>query len=154
MKAAEITDCVLSELATGRYKHVRLNYANGDMVGHTGDRDAAIKAVEVVDEQIGRLIPVIERMQGALVVTADHGNADCMFEIDDASGEFKRDAAGNRLAKTSHTVNPVPVSIYAPGHRLVLDPKVGSPGLSNIAATLLQLHGLQAPEDYDASLLV
>jgi len=154
MKAAEIPDCVLRELATGRYKHARLNYANGDMVGHTGDRDAAIKAVEVVDEQIGRLIPVIEQMRGALVVTADHGNADCMFELDDATGKLKRNAAGEILAKTSHTVNPVPLSIYAPGSQLVLDPKLASPGLSNVAATLLQLHGLEAPEDYDPSLLL
>ena len=154
MKAAEITDSVLRELASGRHKHVRLNYANGDMVGHTGDRDAVIKAVEVVDEQVGRLIQVVEKMQGALVVTADHGNADCMFEFDPTTGEVKRDAAGKIAAKTSHTVNPVPISIYAPGHRLVLDPRVAAAGLSNIAATLLQLHGLQAPEDYGASLLL
>jgi 2,3-bisphosphoglycerate-independent phosphoglycerate mutase len=154
MKAAEISDTVIRELATGNYKHVRLNYANGDMVGHTGDRDAAVKAVEVVDEQIGRLIPVIEQMQGALVVTADHGNADCMFEFDSSTGEVKRNAAGKIAAKTSHTLNPVPLSIYAPGHQLVLDPKLGSAGLSNVAATVLQLHGLQAPEDYDASLLL
>lgn len=153
MKAAEITDTLLAELATGRHKHARLNYANGDMVGHTGDRDAAIKAVEVVDQQIGRLIPVIERMQGALVVTADHGNADCMFEFDAMTGEVKRDATGDIAAKTSHTLNPVPLSIYAPGHSLVLNPEVASAGLGNIAATLLQLHGLQAPEDYQVSLL-
>jgi 2,3-bisphosphoglycerate-independent phosphoglycerate mutase len=153
MKAAEITDTVLAELATGRYQHARLNYANGDMVGHTGDRDAAIKAVEVVDAQIGRLIPVIQKMRGALVVTADHGNADCMYEFDSRTGEVKRDATGVIAAKTSHTLNPVPLAIYVPGHRLALNPEVTDASLGNIAATLLQLHGLQAPEDFAASLL-
>ncbi|MFT5696024.1 MAG: 2,3-bisphosphoglycerate-independent phosphoglycerate mutase [Myxococcota bacterium] len=153
MKAAEITDTVLTELATQRYKHVRLNYANGDMVGHTGNLDASIQAVEVVDQQIGRLIPIIKQMNGALVVTADHGNADAMFELDAKTGEFKRDADGSVAAKTSHSLNQVPFSIYAPGHRLVLNPALASASLANVAATILQLHGLQAPEDYEASLL-
>ena len=153
MKAVEITDTLLAELATGRYKHARLNYANGDMVGHTGNRDAAIKAVEVVDQQIGRLLPVIEQMKGALVVTADHGNADCMYEFDSKTGEPKRDASGRIAAKTSHTLNVVPVSVYVPGHAFVLKPEQGAAGLGNIAATLLQLHGFEAPEDYKASLL-
>ena len=153
MKAAEITDTLLAELATGRYKHARLNYANGDMVGHTGDLAAAITAVEAVDEQLGRLVPVIEQMKGALVVTADHGNADCMFEFNEETGEVKRDASGNVAMKTSHTLNPVPLSIYAPGYSLMLDPKLAGAGLGNIAATLLQLHGLEAPEDYQPSLL-
>ena len=153
MKAAEITDTLLAELATGHYKHARLNYANGDMVGHTGDLAAAITAVEVVDEQLGRLVPVIEQMKGALVVTADHGNADCMFEFNEETGEVKRDASGNVAMKTSHTLNPVPLSIYAPGHSLMLDPKLAGAGLGNIAATLLQLHGLEAPEEYQPSLL-
>lgn len=153
MKAAEITDTVIAELATGRYKHARLNYANGDMVGHTGDLDASIKAVEVVDTQVGRLIPLIEKLRGALVVTADHGNADCMFEFDAGTGEPRRDANGEIAAKTSHTLNPVPLAIYAPGHRLELNPNLAAASLGNIAATLLQLHGLQAPEDYEESLL-
>ena len=153
MKAAEITDTLLAELATGRYKHARLNYANGDMVGHTGDRDAAVKAVEVVDQQIGRLLPVIEKMKGALVVTADHGNADCMYEFNTKTGEVKREANGQIAAKTSHTLNRVPLSIYAPGYSLALKPELGGAGLGNIAATLLQLHGFESPEEYQASLL-
>jgi 2,3-bisphosphoglycerate-independent phosphoglycerate mutase len=76
-----------------------------------------------------------------------------MFEFDASTGEVKRDARGAIAAKTSHTLNPVPLSIYAPGHSLVLNPEVASAGLGNIAATLLQLHGLQAPEDYEVSLL-
>ncbi len=153
MKAPEITDAVLSELATGRHRHVRLNYANGDMVGHTGDKEASIVAVETVDEQIGRLAQVVEQTHGALVVTADHGNADCMYEFDEKSGEPKRDASGRITPKTSHTLNPVPLALFAPGHALVLRPDQAGVGLGNIAATLLQLHGLQAPEDYLESLL-
>ena len=123
------------------------------MVGHTGDRDAAVKAVEVVDQQIGRLLPVIEKMKGALVVTADHGNADCMYEFNTKTGEVKREANGQIAAKTSHTLNRVPLSIYAPGYSLALKPELGGAGLGNIAATLLQLHGFESPEEYQASLL-
>jgi 2,3-bisphosphoglycerate-independent phosphoglycerate mutase len=154
MKAAEITDCVLGELASGRQRHVRLNFANGDMVGHTGHRDAAVIAVEAVDHQIGRLMPMIEKQRGALVVTADHGNADCMFEFDKKTGEPKTNEAGLIAAKTSHTLNPVPLYIYAPGEQLALARRsLGQSGLGNVAATLLQLLGFRAPEDYLDSLL-
>ncbi|MDP6979367.1 MAG: 2,3-bisphosphoglycerate-independent phosphoglycerate mutase [Myxococcota bacterium] len=153
MKAVEITDSILSELATGRYEHVRLNYANGDMVGHTGDLAASIAAVETVDEQVGRLAQTVEQMKGALVITADHGNADCMFELDKKTGEPKRDSSGRPVPKTSHTLNAVPFSIDAPGHAVALKPGMPEANLGNIAATLLQLHGLQAPEDYLPSLM-
>ena len=154
MKAAEITDQVIAELRTGAYRHARLNWANGDMVGHTGVRDSAIQAVEAVDLQVGRLIPVIEQLKGALIVTADHGNADCMFEMDKKSGEPRRNADGNVAVKTSHTLNPVPLYVYAPGHSLALrDTSKHGAGLANIAATVLQLLGLRAPDDYEDSLL-
>jgi 2,3-bisphosphoglycerate-independent phosphoglycerate mutase len=153
MKAAEITDQLISELMTGQYRHARLNYANGDMVGHTGVRDSAIQAVEAVDLQIGRLIPVIEKLRGALIVTADHGNADCMYELDAKTGRPKRNAAGEVAVKTSHTLNPVPIHVYAPGHSLALPHTAKPPGLANIAATVLQLLGLRAPDDYERSLL-
>jgi len=153
MKAPEITDRVLEELAGGRYRHVRLNYANGDMVGHTGDLAASVAAVETVDEQVGRLAEAVAQRKGALVITADHGNADGMFELDKQTGEAKRDASGRPRPKTSHTLNPVPFSVYAPGYDLALVSDTAAAGLGNIAATLLQLHGLQAPEDYRASLL-
>ncbi len=158
MKAAEITDCVLEQLASGRHRHARLNYANGDMVGHTGHRDAAVIAVEAVDHQIGRLIPLIDKMEGALVVTADHGNADCMFEFDKQTGGPKTDAEGGIAPKTSHTLNPVPIYVYAPGEQLALrrtaqDAARSRPGLGNVAATLLQLMGFRAPDDYLDSLL-
>ena len=153
MKAAEITDALLEQLKTGEVRTGRLNYANGDMVGHTGKRDAAVLAVETVDLCIARILPVIERLRGALIVTADHGNADEMFELDKQQ-QFKLDDRGERRAKTSHTLNPVPFYIYAPAvPELVIDPEVARPTLSNVAATTLQLLGLAAPADFEPGLL-
>ncbi len=154
MKAVEITDRTLAELATGKYAHARLNYANGDMVGHTGHRDAAVLAVEAVDLQIGRLMRFIDKAGGALIVTADHGNADEMYEHAKKGNALVRDAAGKLKVKTSHTLNPVPLHIYAPSlPQLRLDPAVSSPGLSNIAATTLQLLGFDAPDGFRPSLV-
>ena len=147
MKAAEITDALITELQGGTFRHARLNYANGDMVGHTGSLDAAIIAVEVVDLQLARLLPVIERLEGALIVTADHGNADEMFEKE-------RDASGHPRPKTSHTLNPVPFFVYAPSTVLSLDKRgIASPGLSNVAGTVTQLLGLEAPAAFEPGLL-
>ena len=153
MKAAEITDRLLAELASGAHRHARVNYANGDMVGHTGKREAAVRAVESVDLQLGRLLPALERLGGALVVTADHGNADEMFERDRRTGEWRRGPDGRPRAKTSHTLNPVPFRVWAPGSGLEIDPRAERPGLANVAATLLHLLGYRAPEDYAPSLL-
>jgi 2,3-bisphosphoglycerate-independent phosphoglycerate mutase len=146
MKAAEITDALIEQLKTGTIRHARLNYANGDMVGHTGNLDAAVIAVETVDLQLARLLPVIAKLEGALIVTADHGNADEMFEEE-------RDAAGEPRPKTSHTLNPVPFYIYAPSAELTLDLKVTDPRLANVAATVLQLLGYQAPSAFERGLL-
>ena len=152
MKAAEITDRLIAELRTGRFRHGRLNYANGDMVGHTGDRDASVIAVEAVDLQLGRLLPVIAALRGALIVTADHGNCDDMFERG-RDGAILCDDEGMPKPKTSHTLNRVPFYVYAPGAPMTLSPRVAAPGLANLAATVLQLLGLAAPEGYAPSLL-
>jgi 2,3-bisphosphoglycerate-independent phosphoglycerate mutase len=144
MKAAEITDRLIAELAGGGYRHARLNYANGDMVGHTGDFEASVVAVQSVDLQIGRLVRATQKLGGALIVTADHGNADEMFE---------RDAKGQRQIKTSHSLNRVPCHVYAPGAELSLERALVKPGLANLAATVLALMGWQAPPDYAPSLL-
>jgi 2,3-bisphosphoglycerate-independent phosphoglycerate mutase len=152
MKAAEITDRLIAELASGRFRHARLNYANGDMVGHTGDRDASIVAVEAIDLQLGRLLRAIQQLGGALIVTADHGNCDEMYEHD-ARGEVAKDASGRPLVKTSHSLNRVPFYVYAPGAGLRLDPRVAEPGLAHLAGTVLQLLGLERPADYAPSLL-
>jgi 2,3-bisphosphoglycerate-independent phosphoglycerate mutase len=159
MKAAEITDRLIDELQTGHYRHARVNYANGDMVGHTGHHEAAIQAVEAVDLQLARLLPVIESLEGALIITADHGNADCMYEIDKKTNEPVVDAKGLIKAKTSHTLNPVPLHIFAPGTPLELvsdedyKNRVAAPGLANLASTILYLMGYDAPEDYEPGLI-
>jgi 2,3-bisphosphoglycerate-independent phosphoglycerate mutase len=153
MKASQITDSLIGELVTGRYRHARVNYANGDMVGHTGNRDAAVLAVESVDREIGRLLPVIEELKGALLVTADHGNADCMFDVDPETGQALEDDAGRILVKTSHTLNPVPFYLYAPGRPLRLAQGASGSPLAHVSATVLHLLGLRAPEDYAPSLV-
>jgi len=152
MKASEITDGLIAALKSQKYRHLRVNYANGDMVGHTGFRDAAVQAVEAVDLSIGRLLPVIEKLEGALIVTADHGNADEMFEVD-KKGNIKHDAAGRPLVKTSHTLNAVPFLFYAPAYPLVIDGSVKEPGLANVASTVFSLLGYRAPEAFTPSLL-
>ena len=156
MKAAEITDRLIDELRSGRYRHARVNYANGDMVGHTGHHGAAIQAVEAVDLQLARLLPVIESLGGALLVTADHGNADCMYELDKKTGEPVASSGGELKPKTSHTLNPVPLHVYAPGRDLRLSQHAAAaaqPGLANLASTILALLGYDAPEDYAPSLI-
>jgi 2,3-bisphosphoglycerate-independent phosphoglycerate mutase len=155
MKAAEITDVTLAALEREGLRHARINYANGDMVGHTGNLDASVIAVEAVDLCLARLIPVIEERRGALIVTADHGNCDEMFEIDRKSGEFSRDAAGHLRSKTSHTLNAVPCYIYVPSvDSLRLDDRVERPGIANVSATALHLLGYERPEGYEPSILV
>ena len=152
MKASEITDATIAALKENRYDFLRINYANGDMVGHTGCLEPAICAVQAVDLQLGRLLPVIRRLQGALVVTADHGNADEMYELDKA-GAFAKLDDGTLKPKTSHTLNPVPFHIYAPGHELRFNEQVRGAGLANVAATALHLMGFKAPPAYEPSLL-
>ncbi len=153
MKAAEITDAVVAELRARPYGFARLNYANGDMVGHTGDYRAARIAVEVVDLALARLLPALKELGGIAIVTADHGNADEMYELDKKGGvKFEN---GRPKAKTSHTLNPVPMIIYDPQAQgeYRLDPAVAKPGLANLAATCLTLMGYQPPGDYEPSLV-
>lgn len=155
MKAAEITDAVIGELGTGRHRFARLNYANGDMVGHTGVFLASVMAVEAVDWCLGRLLAAVAAMNGVALVTADHGNADEMFERG-KSGAIDRDAVtGKPRPKTSHSLNPVPLALYYPTEpgRFRFREDLPQAGLANVAATALQLLGWQAPEDYEPSLL-
>ncbi len=144
MKAAEITDAMIEAVRGGRFRFLRLNYANGDMVGHTGNVPAVRIAVEAVDLGLGRLAQAVQAARGILVVTADHGNADCMFT----------EKNGVREPMVAHTLNPVPFVIkdYSGANRLALTSEP-APGLSNVAATLLALLGYRAPDDYDKSLV-
>ena len=149
MKAKEITEHTVEALRQGNYDFLRLNYANGDMVGHTGDLVATIRAVEVVDEQLGILFSEVEKHNGILIVTADHGNADDMYERN-KDGSPKLDEKNEPKAKTSHTLAPVGFWIY-PAQALKND--LPEAGLANLASTLMELLGFIAPDDYEPSLL-
>ncbi|OHD72458.1 MAG: phosphoglycerate mutase (2,3-diphosphoglycerate-independent) [Spirochaetes bacterium RBG_16_49_21] len=151
MKAAEITDTVIEAAGSGAYDFLRLNFANGDMVGHTGDRDAAVIAVETVDLCLKRLIQAVDQAGGIAVITADHGNLDEMYEVNKKTGEIEHDIkTGLPRNKTSHTLNPVPFIIYDPDskHEYRLARLKQEPGLANVSATLLLLLGFDPPEEY------
>ncbi|MCK9607651.1 MAG: 2,3-bisphosphoglycerate-independent phosphoglycerate mutase [Methylomonas sp.] len=154
MKCAEITDALIDAIRSGKHRYLRVNYANGDMVGHTGNFEAAVTAMQGLDLQLARLIPVILAANGTAIITADHGNADEMYELD-KKGKVTRNAEGRTKAKTSHTLNPVPFVLVSadtnPGYKLRQD--LPAAGLSNLAATTLNLLGFEAPTDYDASLI-
>lgn len=146
MKAPEITVKTEELLRSGRFRFGRLNFANGDMVGHTAVPEAVIRAVETVDKDVQKLLDVIKELGGVALVTADHGNSDEMFTIDKKTGKH--------VPKTAHTLNPVPFIIYDPQYageyRMANLPKRG---LSNVAATILNLLGFEKPADYDPSLI-
>jgi 2,3-bisphosphoglycerate-independent phosphoglycerate mutase len=155
MKAAEITDEVLDAIQGGQYKFIRLNYPNGDMVGHTGVPEAVEIAVETVDLCLARLLDAVTTANGILIVTADHGNADDMFQRNKKSGEVAFDElTGNPKPKTAHSLNPVPVYIFDPAGTAKMslsDQK--DLGVSSIAATCLRLLGFEPPQDYTPSIV-
>ena len=153
MKCAEITDRVIKEIESGKWDLIKLNYPNGDMVGHTGVFEAVVCSMEGMDLQIGRLKEAIEKAGGVMVVTADHGNADDMYEHD-KSGNIKRKGDGEPKAKTSHSLNPVPCIIYDPCYNNEYSTNLNEGlGISSIAATLMNLLGYDAPSDYDKSII-
>lgn len=149
MQADKITDTLVEALNSGKYKFLRVNYANGDMVGHTGNLRAAIEAVEALDENVARLLKAVEDVGGTMVITADHGNCDQMFEIDKDLLSIKMSVGGSQMVKTSHTLSPVPfILVGKDSDKFVLNDRLHSPGLGNIAATLLTLLGYCEPPDY------
>ncbi|NML28251.1 2,3-bisphosphoglycerate-independent phosphoglycerate mutase [Zoogloea dura] len=154
MKAAEIADAMIAALKSGQYKLLRCNFANGDMVGHTGNFRAATMAVEAVDLALARLLPAIEAAGGVALITADHGNADEMFELDKKTKQPATNKDGSFKAKTAHTLNPVPLILFdkVSGGRLGL--KADSvAGLSSIAATTANLLGYAKHPAWDDSVL-
>jgi len=155
MKAAEIADAMIDALKSGKYKTLRCNFANGDMVGHTGSFRAATMAIEAVDLELARILPVIDALGGVALITADHGNADEMYEIDKKSKQPAKNADGSFKAKTAHTLNPVPLILYdnVSGGKLALQASETA-GLSNIAATIANLLGFEKHVKWDDSLLV
>jgi 2,3-bisphosphoglycerate-independent phosphoglycerate mutase len=154
MKADEITDAVVQAIESGEYKFIRLNFPNGDMVGHTGVVSAVKLAVEAVDESLGRIMDALKKTHGILVCSADHGNADDMCELDKKTGALKLDDEGRIQSKTAHSLNPVPAIVYDPSEsanvRLV---DVPGAGIANLAATCITLLGFEPPEDYAPSLV-
>ncbi|MGR3319271.1 MAG: 2,3-bisphosphoglycerate-independent phosphoglycerate mutase [Candidatus Anammoxibacter sp.] len=145
MKAAEITEKTIELLQSGNYEFGRLNFANGDMVGHTGVVTAVVEAVTTVDRCVGRLLNVVKELGGIAIVTADHGNADELFVLKD----------GEKIIKTSHSLNRVPfiISDYGYNNEYVMA-NIDNPGLSNVAATICNLLGYEKPENYDQSLVI
>ena len=155
MKCAEITDRLIECLESGRYQYLRVNFPNGDMVGHTGNFLATECSMEALDLQLARILQVIDRLRGVALITADHGNADEMYEIDKKTKEPKVGKDGKMKAKTSHTLNPVPFIIYDNFYRdgYTVKEDKGAFGLSNVAATTVRLLGYEPPAAWDESVI-
>lgn len=153
MKCAEITDKLIEAANSGKYKFLRVNFPNGDMVGHTGNYLATIVSVEALDLQLKRILELVDSLGGVALITADHGNADEMYEIDKKTNSAKVGKDGAFKAKTSHTLNPVPCIIYdnfCKDEYKIVDANYG---LSNVAATLVNLMGYKAPAMWDSSII-
>lgn len=133
MSAGKIADAVLKGLKEDRYGFILLNFANADMVGHTGKLESAIEAVGVVDEQIGRIAQAVLDEDGALVIVSDHGNAEVM-----------QDEYGK--PHTNHTTNPVPLAIIA-GPSFIAGKRLMAGELSDVAPTVLDLMGIDVPSE-------
>ncbi len=154
MKCAEIADRVIEAIQSGRYDHIRLNFPNGDMVGHTGVFNAVVCSMEAMDLQLGRIKAAIDEAGGILCITADHGNSDDMFEHK-KDGSVALNADGSPKAKTSHSLNPVPGIIYDPEYKGEYDNTKLNEGLgiSSWPATVMELMGFVPPSDYDKSMI-
>lgn len=145
MKAKEITDAAIELIDSGNYRFGRINYPNGDMVGHTGDMNAVIETCEVTDRELKRLVDANSKAGGVTIILADHGNADEMYTIKN----------GEKIPKTSHTLNPVPCRIVDPLYDNEYKLRqIETPGLANVAATVFNLLGYERPQDYDESLIL
>ena len=155
MKCAEITDKLIDAMRSGKYPCMRVNFPNGDMVGHTGSLEATICSMEALDLQIARLLKVVDELEGVALITADHGNADEMYEVDKKTGAPKQNKDGSYKAKTSHTLNPVPFIIYDNFYsdKYTVKEDKGTFGLSDVAATAVNLLGYEAPDMWDESII-
>jgi 2,3-bisphosphoglycerate-independent phosphoglycerate mutase len=136
MSAYEVTEKCVERIESGAYDVIILNFANCDMVGHTGNYDAAVKAVETVDECVGRVVDATLKMGGIAMISADHGNAEQMLQSDGVS------------PMTAHTTNPVPFILCGAGNEL----REGR--LADIAPTILDVMGLEKPEEMDGQSLI
>ncbi|MDF3819512.1 2,3-bisphosphoglycerate-independent phosphoglycerate mutase [Leptospira sp. 96542] len=152
MKAKEITDNLVQALQSHKFPFLRVNYANGDMVGHTGNMDATVKGLEYLDKCLERIKKICDETNTVMCITADHGNADEMYQLD-KKGKAQISKEGIPVPKTSHTLNPVQFVLYDPNQKISLKKGNGVEGLANVAATVLDLLGFEAPEGYFPSLI-
>ncbi len=141
MKSAEVTDAVIEAMESGKYDFIRCNYPNGDMVGHTGNLDATITAVEAVDLALARVLKVADKCGVTVLITADHGNADEMLE---------KDKKGNVAVRTAHSLNEVPFIIYSKNDYQVKD---GAFGLANVAPTVARIFGIDPYGSWEESII-
>ena len=153
MQCALITDEVCKAIENNEFQFIRLNFPNGDMVGHTGVYQAVQTSMAALDICLERLYNSVVKAGGVMIMTADHGNADDMYEHD-KSGAVKLDKAGNPKRKTSHSLNPIPAIIVDPESKGEYDTALNSGlGISSIAATCIDFLGLTPPADYDKSVI-
>ncbi len=141
MKAVEITDRMVENMASHKFDFLRCNFPNGDMVGHTGVMDAVVTAMEYVDAGVGRIIEAARKYGYTVCVTADHGNADQMTET----------KKGKTSVRTAHSLNPVPFIIWDPDTRYEI--KEGHYGLANVAPTIVKMMDIEAPACWEASMI-
>ena len=157
MKAYEITEATIDRMQRRTFDLGRINFANGDMVGHTGNYEAALVAVETVDLMLGRLIKAARQTGTILIVTADHGNADEMFDAKEMEYPNWQDLPLNArpTPKTAHTLSPVPFAVFDPlaTNGLKMRSDLASASLANYANTALMLAGLPQREIYMPSLI-
>ena len=155
MKCAEITDKLIECLESGKYAYLRVNFPNGDMVGHTGNLQATRCSMEALDLQLKRIIDVVDKLHGVALITADHGNADEMYEMDKKTKQPKPEKDGSFKSKTSHTLNPVPCIIYDNfySENYTVKADNGQFGLANVAATMVNLLGYEAPDMWNESII-
>ncbi len=153
MKCAEIADKVIEVIEDGEYQLIKLNFPNGDMVGHTGVFQAVIASMECMDLQIGRIKKAVEKAGGILILTADHGNSDDMFEHNKKGDVVYKDN-GKPKSKTSHSLNPVPFLLFDASYNNEYPTDLNEElGISSVAATCMNLLGFDAPADYDKSII-
>ena len=153
MQCALITDQVCKAIENNEFRFIRLNFPNGDMVGHTGVYQAVQTSMAALDICLERIYNSVTQAGGVMIVTADHGNADDMYEHA-KDGSVKLDKAGLPKRKTSHSLNPVPAIVYDPEYKGEYSRKLNTGlGISSIAATCMNFLGFEAPEDYDRSLI-
>jgi len=155
MKSAEITDVLLAKIRENHFPFMRVNFPNGDMVGHTGILESTIIGVESVDIALKRLLAAIDSVGGMAIITADHGNAEEMYELSKA-GEPQKDETGRIRAKTSHTLNQVPCIFYdnTPNKNAYEVVDSNDYGLSNLAATIAKLLGVEPLDCWNKSMII